>query len=228
MRRVHLLLLAFVVLLAALVIGIVWVAHHERALRSYSDRPLIPSALSTSRDAPFSSQNPNPPFTSSGGSSSSPAAAARPNSSPSPLPRAAAGQPATTARAPLPGPPASPLSRELADPALPPAAAPQVVLKMFDTYRSRFGGYPSGSENRDFVNALAGNNPRGLPILDRDSPRVSPRGELLDPWGTPYFFHLIDRNYLEIRSAGPDRQMYTADDVVAAPPRAEAAPEVRR
>lgn len=180
----------------------------------YTGNPVPYSTASRAPSAPFSSTDPNPPATAS--RSSTPA---RPT--PTPIPRVALGQPALDARPARAGVPSSPFSRELADPALAPAAAPKVVLKMFDAYRSRFGGYPSGGDNRQFVNALTGNNPQGLPILDRTSPLLSPSGELLDGWSTPYFFHLIDRNYIEIRSAGPDKVMYTADDVVVAPARGQ-------
>lgn len=215
MRRFRLL-----ILLACAGGAAFWLLAPRFASRLSSGGPLIPSAASTVRTAPFSSQDPNPPQSvGTPAVASTPGGSSRLGPTPPPLPRAAAGQPALAARAPLPGPPVSPLSRELADPALAPASAPKVVLKMFDAYRSRFGGYPTGSDNREFVNALVGNNPKGLPILDRSHSRLNEKGELLDGWGTPYFFHLIDRNFIEVRSAGPDRVMYTADDVVAAPPR---------
>ncbi len=44
--------------------------------------------------------------------------------------------------------------------------------------------------------------------------RVNDNGELVDRWGTPYFFHQISGADTEIRSAGPDKIMYTADDIV--------------
>ena len=47
-----------------------------------------------------------------------------------------------------------------------------------------------------------------------DGARVNARGELVDNWDTPYFFHQLSRTEMEIRSAGPDRRMWTADDLV--------------
>jgi hypothetical protein len=44
--------------------------------------------------------------------------------------------------------------------------------------------------------------------------KLNDQGELLDRWGAPYFFHQLSRNEMEIRSAGPDQAMWTADDVV--------------
>ena len=43
---------------------------------------------------------------------------------------------------------------------------------------------------------------------------VNEKGELVDPWGTPYFFHQLSAMEMEIRSAGPDRIMWTEDDLV--------------
>jgi hypothetical protein len=44
--------------------------------------------------------------------------------------------------------------------------------------------------------------------------RLNGDGELVDPWGTPYFFHQISSSDTEVRSAGPDRIMHTSDDIV--------------
>jgi hypothetical protein len=35
----------------------------------------------------------------------------------------------------------------------------------------------------------------------------------VDRWGEPLYFHAISRDRLEIRSAGPDKIMWTPDDV---------------
>jgi len=44
---------------------------------------------------------------------------------------------------------------------------------------------------------------------------VNDQGEMIDPWGTPYFFHQISGTQMEIHSAGPDHVMWTSDDLVA-------------
>jgi hypothetical protein len=54
-------------------------------------------------------------------------------------------------------------------------------------------------------------------LIPRGHPAINPDGELCDRWGTPYFFHSESRRRTTIRSAGPDRQMWTADDVEHAP-----------
>jgi hypothetical protein len=66
-----------------------------------------------------------------------------------------------------------------------------------------------------FTAALNGDNPKGVHFLNPEKGmRVNDRGELVDPWGTPFFFHQLSGTQTEIRSAGPDKQMWTADDLV--------------
>jgi hypothetical protein len=35
----------------------------------------------------------------------------------------------------------------------------------------------------------------------------------VDRWQTPLFFHVSERSRIDLRSAGPDRQMWTEDDL---------------
>lgn len=93
-----------------------------------------------------------------------------------------------------------------------------VVQNLFAHYRKRFQGFPVGEDNATFVNALTGNNPGRLAFLNRNHPAIDAQGQLLDRWGEPFFFHLLGRDALEIRSAGPDRELYTADDLLTASP----------
>lgn len=88
-----------------------------------------------------------------------------------------------------------------------------VVYQLLDRYREIYGAFPTGEDNATIVNALTGNNPRRLAFLDRTHPAISARGELIDRWQTPLFFHLESRDAVEIRSAGPDREMYSSDDL---------------
>ena len=89
-----------------------------------------------------------------------------------------------------------------------------ILLELFQIYRREFGGFPAGQDNDQFMNALRGANPGKLPIFPPDHPRLDPKGNLLDPWRQPYRFHPVSRDRLEIRSAGPDREIFTADDLV--------------
>jgi hypothetical protein len=81
-------------------------------------------------------------------------------------------------------------------------------------YGSRFGGNPVGT-NPEITRALTGENPKQVNFLNADDGlRVNADGELVDPWGTPYFFHQLSGAETEIHSAGPDKKMWTADDLV--------------
>ncbi|MEM6543767.1 MAG: type II secretion system protein GspG [Pseudomonadota bacterium] len=79
-------------------------------------------------------------------------------------------------------------------------------------YRFAFGENPIGVENFEITEQLLGKNPKKVVFIARDSPAL--RGnELVDPWGTPYFFHPQSGTEMEIGSAGPDQILWTSDDV---------------
>jgi hypothetical protein len=105
----------------------------------------------------------------------------------------------------------APLPPELAS--LPSATILDNMRTTFRQYRDRFGGNPVGT-NPEITRALQGENPKQINFLKDDGNRVNGNGELVDPWGTPYFFHQLSAKEMEIRSAGPDGKMWTEDDVV--------------
>lgn len=74
------------------------------------------------------------------------------------------------------------------------------------------GDYPAGL-NVEITNALLGDNPRKVGYLPMDSPRINEYGELVDEYGTPYWFHSFNSTNLTITSAGPDKRLHTADDI---------------
>ncbi len=99
-------------------------------------------------------------------------------------------------------------------PGLTPAAVLQNMRSAVRDYGARFGGNPVGN-NREITAKLNGGNPNQIVFLkEEDGMRINQRGELVDNWGTPLFFHQISGTEMEIRSAGPDRKMWTADDLV--------------
>jgi len=103
---------------------------------------------------------------------------------------------------------------EGSSPSLPPTTALENVRTAFRQYCLRLGGNPVGS-NPEITAALSGQNPRQVVFLSPDDgAQVNGRGELVDNWQTPYFFHQLSRTEMEIRSAGPDRRMWTSDDLV--------------
>ncbi|MBK1790493.1 type II secretion system protein GspG [Persicirhabdus sediminis] len=89
----------------------------------------------------------------------------------------------------------------------------QIIQQLFSVYRSALGSHPIG-ENDEITAALTGDNDKGVAVIDASHPSISSSGELLDRWGHAYFFHNISESSTEIRSAGPDGQMHTEDDIV--------------
>lgn len=88
----------------------------------------------------------------------------------------------------------------------------QVKIMLRD-YRSVIGENPVGT-NAEIMAAINGGNPRQARLGPPDGQGLNGKGELVDRWGTPYFFHQLDAQHMEIHSAGPDRIMGTADDIV--------------
>lgn len=97
--------------------------------------------------------------------------------------------------------------------------SPAIVLENMSRavrqYGEMFGGNPVGT-NPEITSQLSGHNPKHINFLNADAGmRVNGDGELVDPWGTPYFFHQLSGQDMEIHSAGPDRIMWTSDDLVS-------------
>jgi hypothetical protein len=87
----------------------------------------------------------------------------------------------------------------------------RIVIKR---YGSQYGGNPVGL-NAEITAALNGGNTNQARFINEDSGlRINGRGELVDYWGTPFFFHQLSATEMEIRSAGPDKVMWTPDDLV--------------
>lgn len=97
---------------------------------------------------------------------------------------------------------------------LEPATVVQNVSRAIRQYGQMFGGNPVGN-NQEITAELEGKNPKHINFISADAGmRINDNGELVDPWGTPYFFHQLSGADTEIHSAGPDRKMWTADDIV--------------
>jgi hypothetical protein len=84
---------------------------------------------------------------------------------------------------------------------------------MFRDYRGALGENPVGN-NAEIMRAVTGQNLKQVKIGLPNGGRLNAEGELIDRWGTPYFFHQLSGREMEIRSAGPDQQMWTNDDAV--------------
>jgi len=89
---------------------------------------------------------------------------------------------------------------------------------LFFSWQATFArvGNPVGS-NAEITAAFTGANKFGLAIVPKRHPAINADGELTDRWGTPFFFHQLSASRMEIRSAGPDRKLYTPDDAVRTP-----------
>lgn len=108
-------------------------------------------------------------------------------------------------RSGLPQPPPPPVDDEAIERDL---THVQLMLREF---RDLLGGNPVGN-NAEIMHAIRGGNLKQVKFAVPEGQLMNADGELLDRWGTPYFFHQVSKDKMEIRSAGPDRQMWTADD----------------
>lgn len=93
------------------------------------------------------------------------------------------------------------------------------VRIVLEAWRSNFPheGNPVG-ENAEITAALTGKNPLKIALIPKNHPAINAEGQLCDRWGTPFHFHQISGDRMELRSAGPDRQFGTIDDALLAPP----------
>jgi hypothetical protein len=88
------------------------------------------------------------------------------------------------------------------------------ISLMLRDYRALAGGNPVGT-NAEIMKAIMGGNPKGAQLGPPEGQTLNETGELLDRWGTPYFFHQLSKDLMEIHSAGPDRRRGTRDDIVS-------------
>jgi hypothetical protein len=93
----------------------------------------------------------------------------------------------------------------------------RLVNEIFIAYRGATHTEDPVGENSEITAALKGRNKLGYAFIPSDNPAINTKGELCDRWGTPYFFHQLSGQKMEIRSAGPDHRLWTADDEVLTP-----------
>ncbi|MBX7209476.1 MAG: hypothetical protein K1X78_14260 [Verrucomicrobiaceae bacterium] len=100
-----------------------------------------------------------------------------------------------------------------------PASTPEDDLTLMSRALGNFSLLVKGDDplplgaNEDIAEVLRGKNKAHLRFLPDDSPVFDKLGRIIDRWGTPLYFHAESRDHLDIRSAGPDKQMWTADDL---------------
>jgi hypothetical protein len=91
----------------------------------------------------------------------------------------------------------------------------RVVVSYFSVVKDS-SKHPIGG-NADLAAALRGENPNKEVFLPANHPVFSAGGLLLDRWKTPLIVHPEAWRELELRSAGPDKTPYTADDIILLP-----------
>ena len=107
---------------------------------------------------------------------------------------------------------AVPASTEISP--LPPLTVLDIARVAMHNYNAAFGENPVG-DNSEITAALTGKNPKQTDFITEESGlRVNAKGEMIDAWGTPFFFHQLSGQVMEIRSAGEDRKLWTSDDQV--------------
>ncbi|HEY4988431.1 MAG TPA: hypothetical protein VII09_01415 [Opitutaceae bacterium] len=93
----------------------------------------------------------------------------------------------------------------------------RLINEVFAAYRGSVRAENPVGENGEITAVLAGRNRLGFAFIPADSPAINAKGELCDRWGSPFFFHQLSGQRMEVRSAGPDRKLWTADDQVLTP-----------
>jgi hypothetical protein len=112
--------------------------------------------------------------------------------------------------------------QQLADTLNAPDSTPQRDLEVLREFmklyaRANGSGNPVGL-NEDITAALTGTADPNRPgqLFPRSS-RAIRNGQLIDRWGSPFYFHPESSTKMEIRSSGPDKQVFTPDDIILQP-----------
>jgi len=94
----------------------------------------------------------------------------------------------------------------------------RILNEVFETWQTNFprSGNPVG-ENAEITRALAGGNELRFAFVSPGHRAINARGQLCDRWGTPFRFHQLSGQQMEIKSAGPDRTFNTSDDAAFFP-----------
>lgn len=69
------------------------------------------------------------------------------------------------------------------------------------------------SANEDWADLFRGKNAAHEEFLPPEHAVLNEKGQLVDRWQTPLFFHALGGGRYELRSAGPDKEMWTGDDI---------------
>jgi hypothetical protein len=203
-----------VILSVVLILGVAVGLWRVRESPGEADPP--PNAGSEAGEVDRNSGKPETPAAPDAGTAAPPADAVAAPATPRPVapaPLAAPNPPSPQRHSPA-APPLPAEQRPAAVVPEPAQAAVEALALNIREYRNRFGGNPVGN-NAEIVREMDGGNAKGAAYLPADLKRLNGQGELIDEWGTPYFFHQESAKEMEIRSAGADRVLWTSDDIVA-------------
>ena len=89
----------------------------------------------------------------------------------------------------------------------------EVVEGLLQHFQRTMKSAPFGGLNEEIVASLRGRNARKFIYIAEGNAKLNEKGELVDRFGTPYFFHPVSEKLIQVRSAGPDRKLFTDDDV---------------
>jgi len=147
-----------------------------------------------------------------------PPAATSPRTPPAEI-RTAAGNPIRTPAERIAATPPGVLhyADQLNAPGNSPAADGMLLISLLELYRGLTKGTDPVGDNEEITAVLTGENRLGYAFINPASPALNTQGQLCDRWGTPYFFHQISGTQMQIRSGGPDKKLWTADDIVVGP-----------
>jgi len=90
----------------------------------------------------------------------------------------------------------------------------EIVFSLVDSYHQIFKKMPTGGLNEEIIASISGKNAKRLGFISPKHPAISEKGELLDRFGTPFYFHPVSSAIMEIRSAGPDKKLFSEDDIL--------------
>lgn len=113
----------------------------------------------------------------------------------------------------VPHPTAKEYASKLSLPEGTPQAEVQAMHSLLRIYQKALGSLPS-DRNEEVVRGLMGQNPKRIAFIPVNTPVVQD-GKMVDRWGSPYWFHSAVDDSLMVRSAGPDREAFTSDDLTA-------------
>ncbi len=142
-----------------------------------------------------------------------------------PAPRPVASEPLasnlTLVAIPLPSAPSTnallgeTILREYANPNLPPQSDLTLMARLMENALLLLKAAADRplSANEDWADLLRGRNGAREEFLPAQHRALNDEGQLIDRWQRPLFFHALGGGRYEIRSAGPDRMMWTADDI---------------